>query len=104
MRLSTVSVGAMLRRAVDQKDKRCGAPTTWTVLQKHGPNHLGLRYNVLPAHQMALITSGFVPSRANTIHSLMADGEVTPRPSAAIPMANPHCSCKLTRVRPRCST
>ena len=35
--------------------------TTWTILQKDGPNHLGLRYNVLLAHQMALITSGYVP-------------------------------------------
>ena len=22
-------------------------PTTWTILQKYGPNHLGLRYNAL---------------------------------------------------------
>ena len=39
-------------------------PTTWTILQKDGPNHLRLRYNVLPAHQMALITSGCAPFRA----------------------------------------
>ena len=38
-------------------------PKTRTILQKHGPNHLGLRYNELPEHQMALITSGCVPSR-----------------------------------------
>ena len=38
-------------------------PTTWTILQKDGPNHLRLRYNVLPAHQMALITSGCAPFR-----------------------------------------
>ena len=25
-------------------------PTTWTILQKYGPNHLGSQYNVLPAH------------------------------------------------------
>ena len=25
-----------------------------------------------------------------------------PRLTAAIPMENPYCSCKLTRVRPRC--
>ena len=36
-------------------------PTIWTVLQKNGPNHLGLSYNVLPAHQMALITSSCAP-------------------------------------------
>ena len=35
-------------------------PTTMTALQKDGPNHLGLRHNVLPAHQMALTTSGCV--------------------------------------------
>ena len=38
-------------------------PTTWTILQKDGPNHLGLRYNELHEHQMALITSGCVPCR-----------------------------------------
>ena len=27
------------------------------------PNHLGFRYNMLPRHQMALITSDFVPRR-----------------------------------------
>ena len=35
-----------------------GPPQTWTILQHDGPNHLGLWYNVLPEHQMALITSG----------------------------------------------
>ena len=35
-------------------------PTAWTTLQKDGPNHLGLRYNDLPGHQIALITSGCV--------------------------------------------
>ena len=33
-------------------------PTTWTILPKYCPNHLGLRYNAMPEHQMALITSG----------------------------------------------
>ena len=42
--------------------RRCGAPTTWTVLQQHGPNHLGMRCNALPGHQMALITSGCAAS------------------------------------------
>ena len=32
-------------------------PTTWPILQHDGPNHLGLLYNALPDHQMALITS-----------------------------------------------
>ena len=31
---------------------------TWTILHQSGSNHLGLRCNVLPAHKMALITSG----------------------------------------------
>ena len=38
-------------------------PTTWTVLQKHGPNHLESRHNELPEHQMALITSGCVQGK-----------------------------------------
>ena len=36
----------------------------WTILQNYGPNHLGLRYNALPEHQMALITSVCVPAVA----------------------------------------
>ena len=31
---------------------------------KNGPDHLGLWYNVLPAHRMAVITSGCVPFRS----------------------------------------
>ena len=37
---------------------RCGHPTTRTILQQDGPNHLGLWYNALPEHKLALITSG----------------------------------------------
>ena len=44
-----------------------GHPTTWTILPKYGPNDLGLRYNVPPAHQMGLITSGRVPVRLRWI-------------------------------------
>ena len=36
-------------------------PATWTILQHDGPNHLGLWCDVLPEHQMALITSFCVP-------------------------------------------
>ena len=35
-------------------------PATWTILQRDGRKHLGLWYNVLPEHQIALITSGCV--------------------------------------------
>ena len=31
---------------------------TWTILQNDDSNHLGLRCNAFPEHQMALITSG----------------------------------------------
>ena len=44
---------------------RCATPTTWIILQQDGPNHLGLWYNALPEHQMALITSGCVPVSRN---------------------------------------
>ena len=37
--------------------------TTWTALQNDDPNHLELRFNALPEHQMALVTSGCVPFR-----------------------------------------
>ena len=36
-------------------------PTTWTILQQNGPNHLGLCYNMLPCHQIAAITSIVCP-------------------------------------------
>ena len=39
-------------------------PTIWTVLQHDGPDYLGLWYNALPEHQMALIASGCVPFRS----------------------------------------
>ena len=35
-------------------------PTTWTILQQDGPDHLGLWHHVPPEHQTALITSGCV--------------------------------------------
>ena len=41
---------------------RCRHPTTWTILQHDGPDHLGLWYNALPEHHMALITSGCAPA------------------------------------------
>ena len=41
--------------------------TTWTIPQKHGPNHLGLRCNAFPGHQRALITSNCVPFRLRRI-------------------------------------
>ena len=41
----------------------CGTPQIWTILQKDGPNDLGLWYNALREHQMSLMTSGCVSSR-----------------------------------------
>ena len=46
-------------------------PHNRTVLQHDGPNHLGLRCNALPEHQMALITSGCAPVRCTVMeHSI----------------------------------
>ena len=65
-------LGAVLRKVEDEakeQAKRVAVvrdPTTWTILQYYGRNQLGLRYNMLPAHQMALITSGCVPFRRTT--------------------------------------
>ena len=36
---------------------------------KDGPNYLGLRYNMLTEHQMALIASGCVPLRPGARHA-----------------------------------
>ena len=38
-------------------------------------------------------------SQANQLVYSLGQGKVSPRLTAAIPMDNPHCSCKLTRVR-----
>ena len=38
--------------------RRCGNPTTWTILHKDGPNHLGLRYGQLVTLG-ALLTCSF---------------------------------------------
>ena len=35
----------------------CFVLTAWTILQNGGPNHLGLRCNAFPEHQMPPITS-----------------------------------------------
>ena len=37
--------------------------TAWTVRQNDGPNHLGMRCNAFPEHQVALITSDCAPFR-----------------------------------------
>ena len=58
-------------------------PTTWTIIQKHGPNHLGIRYNVLPAHQMALINSGCVPSSVSPPGRWVQRGRPSSTPWAA---------------------
>ena len=47
----------------DEVLKMVRDPTTWTILEQDGPNHLGLWCNVLNEHQMALITSECVPVR-----------------------------------------
>ena len=46
---------------VRPRTRRCWS--TWTNLQQDGPNHLRLWHNVLPEHQMALITSDYAPSK-----------------------------------------
>ena len=41
----------LAEQLADLKTERCGTRTTRTILQKDGPNHLGLRCNTLPGHQ-----------------------------------------------------
>ena len=55
---------SMMKNALAQGAIITGAePTTWTIIQNDDPNHLGMRCNGFHEHQMALITSGCVPSR-----------------------------------------
>ena len=58
---TTQLAGSTSQGSPCRNSRRCGHLTTWTVLQQDGPNHLGLLYNVLPGHQMALITSDCAP-------------------------------------------
>ena len=65
----------------------------WAIIQRDGPNHLGLRYNALPGHQMALIASGCAGPPGTTIAGMDVEalGNMTgkSRPTAAVPMENP---------------
>ena len=61
--LAIAAAAVMLMRRRKPAAGDAGTPITWTILRYDGPNHLGLRYNLLPAYQMALITSGCVPFR-----------------------------------------
>ena len=42
------------------------------------------------------------PSAASAAVVVTADGQVSPRPTAAILMENPYCSCELTRPTASC--
>ena len=76
---------------------RCGTPTTWTVLQQDGPNRLGLWYNVLPEHQMALITSFLCALQV--VESEMGDTWSHGPPSDPLKVS---MFRTLTRARRRC--
>ena len=65
-------------KTLDLAMRRCGAPQHGLSSNKNGPNHLGLWYNVLPWHQMALITSGLCARRRGSVYSagiMMEDDE-----------------------------
>ena len=61
---SATTTSDWVGRALPALDVR--PPTTWTVLQQDGPNHLGLWHSLLPEHQLALITSGCVPLQVHS--------------------------------------
>ena len=63
---------AQFAAAVRKLVRGAGAPTTWTIIQQDGPNHLGLWCNMLPEYQMAAITSGCVRSGAE-----LSDNNIT---------------------------
>ena len=64
---STADAG--MRRARDsagqQHAKTAWPLAAWTTFQQDSPDHLGSRYNVLPDHQMALITSSVAVGQLN---------------------------------------
>ena len=93
---------------------RCGDLKIWTVLQNDGPNHLGLRCNALPAHQMARITSGCVPFRRPSCTRRRSGVGPTLQSGTAARLAarelippclrfGPHAGSGGSRKRSRCS-
>ena len=67
--------------------------TIWTILQNDDPDHLGLRCNAFPAHQMARITSGCVPVRLCSADTVSSSSRCGPglqfgTPAAVLPPAN----------------
>ena len=79
---------------------RCGAaPTRWTIHQQDGPNHLGLWCNFATRppngtnHLGLCALQETLPVEDRVPWSWKGES----RPTAAIPMENPYCSCGLTR-------
>ena len=82
IRLSMPDMVAGLRpRECEQQS----TPQTWTALQHGGPDHPGV-----------LVDQRRGPGRSSGRRSGPPAG--APRPTAATPMENPYCSCKLTRL------
>ena len=63
---------------------------TWTVIQHHGPDHLGVRLN-RPNRLVRYSSIAWT-----VLAGVCAVSVIEPRPTAAIAMANPYCSCKRT--------
>ena len=82
-------------------------PTTWTILQQDGPNHLGLLYNALPEHQIALNHLGLCARQVTAIidgtGSLGAciTGVALTWMHTTIGWNGPSASTDTTRPRPR---
>ena len=91
--LARMSVGKKAADTVQiylRENLGCGRPaqsyarTTCTILRHDGPNHLGLRGNALPEHQMALLTSGCVPSIGSSSRLPQSGRCCRPRPSWSV--------------------
>ena len=54
------------RESGQRISEKASASTSWTIHPQNGPNHLVLWYNMLPGHQIAVITSDCVPVRCCT--------------------------------------
>ena len=66
-----------------QEQREVSPPTTWTILEQDGPNHLDCDAMRLREHQMALITSDCVPFRAPGSKSGTPPAGLRPRSTAA---------------------
>ena len=92
-------LAAKRHTAIPALADRVQVTQTWTAIRQYGPDHLGVR-SKRPNHLGSTAGAGGEHPDAHVLRAGPRRGEL-PRPTAAIPMENPYCSCKLLTRRNR---